>query len=195
MSNQSRNNLYPVFLKPQNLNFLIVGGGEVGLEKLTFLLKSSPNAKVRLVAKTICDEIHELAKGKHVELIERAFFETDLFGINVTILATENNATNLAIRKLSKQKNILTNVADTPKYCDFYMGSIVTKGDLKVAISTNGKSPTFAKRFRQFMEEALPDSTPELLDKLKEIRDSLKGDFAYKVEELNKVTETLLKKK
>jgi siroheme synthase-like protein len=195
MPKQSRNNLYPVFLKPENLQFLIVGGGEVGLEKLTFLLKSSPHAKLRLVAKTIHPEIHELAKGKHIELIERAFFETDLFGMNIAILATENNDTNLAIRKLAKQKNILTNIADTPKYCDFYMGSIVTKGDLKIGISTNGKSPTFAKRFRQFLEEALPDSTPELLDKLKGIRDSLKGDFAHKVEELNKVTENLLKKK
>ena len=84
------------------------------------------------------------------------------------------------------------NVADTPDLCDFYMGSIVTRGSLKVAISTNGKSPTFAKRFRQVLEEILPHDTDDLLRNLKVIRDRLKGGFEYKVKELNRITSTLV---
>jgi siroheme synthase-like protein len=80
-------------------------------------------------------------------------------------------------------------VADTPDLCDFYLGSIVKKGDLKIAISTNGKSPTLSKRMRQYLEEAIPDDIQELLDNLRLLRDQLKGDFEYKVKELNKVTE------
>ena len=69
------------------------------------------------------------------------------------------------------------------------------KGDLKIGISTNGKSPTFAKRFREYMEEFLPDGLQELIDNLHSFRDSLKGDFQYKVSELNKLTSSFVSKK
>ena len=82
-------------------------------------------------------------------------------------------------------------MADTPSLCDFYLGSTVKKGDLKIGISTNGKSPTFAKRFREILEEVIPDSTPGLLDRLKKIRDSLKGNFQEKVEKLDEITSAM----
>jgi siroheme synthase-like protein len=88
----------------------------------------------------------------------------------------------------------LINVADTPELCDFYLGSIVQKGHLKIAISTNGKSPTIAKRIKQVLQEAIPDSLNEVLDKLQIIRDRLKGDFSEKVKQLNQITEVLVKK-
>jgi precorrin-2 dehydrogenase/sirohydrochlorin ferrochelatase len=92
----------------------------------------------------------------------------------------------------AKYHSKLINVADTPDKCDFYLGSIVTRGDLKVAISTNGKSPTFAKRFRQVLEEILPNDTNELLHNLNFIRDRLKGGFENKVKELNRITKSLV---
>ncbi|HHZ96599.1 MAG TPA: bifunctional precorrin-2 dehydrogenase/sirohydrochlorin ferrochelatase, partial [Flavobacteriales bacterium] len=92
----------------------------------------------------------------------------------------------------SKKAKVLVNVADTPDLCDFYMGSIVTKGDLKLAISTNGKSPTFSKRFRELLESILPDTLPETLNNLNAIRKTLKGDFTEKVKSLNKLTELLV---
>lgn len=190
------NNLYPIFLKTQQFNTLIVGGGNVGLEKLTFLLKSSPKSEVRLVANRILPELHDLAeKHASVTIINRKFEINDLKDIQVAILATENRVTNLEIRAEAKKKNILVNVADTPDLCDFYLGSIVTKGDLKIAISTNGKSPTFAKRFRQLLEEALPEELPELLDQLQSFRNTLKDDFEEKVRKLNEHTKELLLKK
>ena len=93
-----------------------------------------------------------------------------------------------------RKENILVNVADKPDLCDFYLSSTVGKGDLKIAISTNGKSPTFAKRFREVLEAILPDSLQETLDNLQKIRNQLKGDFEYKVEKLNEITNVMKKK-
>ncbi len=94
-------------------------------------------------------------------------------------------------RKLSK----LVNVADNPPFCDFYMGGIVTKGNVKVAISTNGHSPTTAKRLRQFFEDVLPENIDDLVKNLNEYRKTLKGDFEQKVEALNEFTKGLVNKK
>ena len=82
-----------------------------------------------------------------------------------------------------------------PPFCDFYMGGIVTKGNVKVAISTNGKSPTTAKRLRQFFEEVLPENIDELVNNLNEYRNTLKGDFEEKVKALNEFTKSLVNKK
>lgn len=194
--NSDHNPLYPIFLKMNTFNTLIVGGGNVALEKLTFLFKSSPNANVIVVAPTILDEIKRMSQTySSLQLKIAPFSEEMLTGIQLLILSTENHTLNLAIKQKAKIRGILTNVADTPDECDFYMGSIVTKGDLKLAISTNGKSPTLAKRFRQMMEETLPDETNSLIENLTKIRDELKGTFSEKVKSLNELTESLLKNK
>lgn len=191
----SRNHLFPVFLKVDKLRVLMVGGGDAGSEKLRFLLKSSPFAKVTLVAPEISDEINALSvQYPNVALVHRSFRPEDLKGEDVVIVATENPKLNRQIWEQAKKKRILVNVADTPELCDFYLGSIVTKGDLKIAISTNGKSPTFAKRFREFLEETLPDDLQQVIDNLSQIRGKLKGDFAQKVKALNELTSNLVSK-
>ncbi len=192
----SRNDLFPIFLKVDKLRVLIIGGGDVGSEKLRFLLKSSPSAKVTVLAPEISDEINILSiQFPNVALVNRAFRHDDLDGEDVVIIATENPELNREIWKLAKEKSILTNVADTPDLCDFYLGAVVTKGDLKIAISTNGKSPTFAKRFRELLEEILPDDLQQVLDNLNKIRANLKHDFAQKVKTLNEITSNLVAKK
>jgi precorrin-2 dehydrogenase/sirohydrochlorin ferrochelatase len=98
------------------------------------------------------------------------------------------------VQQIAKSAGILINVADTPELCDFYLGGIVTKGDLKIAISTNGKSPTMAKRIREFLEDILPDETNELLQNLHHYRSTLKGNFEDKVKALNDLTTTFFKK-
>lgn len=189
------NTLYPVFLKSEKLHFLIVGGGYVGTEKLSFLLKSSPDTPVKLVAPLISDEIKTLAsEHPRIQLVYKSFDENDLDGVQLVIAGTALKDVNREVWKAAKSRNILVNVADTPELCDFYLGSIVTKGDLKIAISTNGQSPTFAKRLREMLEEALPESIDGILAKLTEIRQSLKGDFAQKIEQLDEITSVLTKK-
>ncbi|WP_282178730.1 precorrin-2 dehydrogenase/sirohydrochlorin ferrochelatase family protein [Maribacter stanieri] len=190
-----RNELYPVFLKVSNLHILIVGGGNVALEKLTFLLKSSPNAQVEMVAPMFREETVELANKFNIKMNVADYDVSYLKGKNIAIATTDNVPVNEQVYHDCRERQILVNVADNPPYCDFYMGGIVTKGNVKVAISTNGKSPTTAKRLRQFFEDVIPENIDDLVKNLNEFRKSIKGDFEEKVETLNEFTKGLVNKK
>lgn len=188
------NNLFPIFLKLENLNTLIVGGGNVGLEKLSAILANSPEANISLVAPLVKEEVFELQKSHPKLVILQKKYETnDLENKQLVLVATDDKELNKQIKAEAFLANILCNVADTPAECDFYLGSVVQKGSLKLGISTNGKSPTVAKRIKEVLNEALPETELEqLLDNVGEIRKSLKGDFQQKIIELNKVTKSLV---
>ncbi|MBN8672925.1 MAG: TSUP family transporter [Chitinophagales bacterium] len=190
-----KNQLYPVFLKLEQLNILLVGAGNVGLEKLHSLLSNSPRAKITVVAPQVKQEVRELIqKHPSCTIIERQFQEEDLENKELVILATDNKELHQYITKLANANKILVNVADTPELCDFYLGSIVQKGSLKIAISTNGKSPTAAKRIKEVLNESLPAELDELINNLHKVRGKLNGNFEYKVKKLNALTRTLVDK-
>jgi precorrin-2 dehydrogenase/sirohydrochlorin ferrochelatase len=191
----NQNELYPIFLKVTQLNVLIVGGGNVGLEKLTFLLKSSPNAKVTIVATEFHPELIALAQEHSVQIIEDLYMNSYLEGKHLVIATTNYVDVNIQVYNDCKAKSILVNVADNPPYCDFYMGGIVTKGNIKIAISTNGKSPTLAKRLRQFFEVVIPDNIDELAENLNAFRKTIQGDFQEKVTTLNDLTKGIVTEK
>lgn len=190
-----RNELYPIFLKVSQLNVLIVGGGNVGLEKLTFLLKSSPNAQVEMVSLEFLDDTLALARKHNVKITYDAYHEKYLKDRHIVVATTDKVEVNEKVYHDCRARTILVNVADNPPFCDFYMGGIVTKGNVKVAISTNGKSPTTAKRLRQFFEDVIPENIDELVQNLNEYRKSIKGNFEEKVETLNEFTKGLVSKK
>jgi precorrin-2 dehydrogenase/sirohydrochlorin ferrochelatase len=190
------NELFPIFIKLENLHTLIVGGGYVGLEKITAVLQNAPSAHVTLVSPEIRAEIRDIAAANsRINLIERKFQDDDLLEKDLLLVATNDKEENKRIAKLARNRHILTNVADTPEICDFYLSSVVRKGNLKVAISTNGMSPTLAKRLKEVLGEALPDNLETAMEQLKAVRDMLKGDFAHKVDELNRITSVLTDKK
>lgn len=189
-----RNNLYPIFLRMHRIQTLIVGGGNVALEKLTFLLKSSPNANVVMVAPFFKEEVRDLAKQFGIQLIVTSYEVSFLCDKDLVIVATDNLEVNKQVYQDAKQRNLLVNVADTPELCDFYLGGIVTKGNVKIAISTNGKSPTTAKRLRQFFEEVIPEDINTMVENLNSYRKTIKGNFEDKVNRMNKITETLMNK-
>ena len=191
-----KNQLYPIFLKLDQLETLLVGAGSVGLEKLNSLLSNSPVARITVVAPFIKEEVKELlSKHSFCRLIQRPFEETDLDNKDIVVLATDNPGLHKSIKAIAKEKNILVNVADTPDLCDFYLGSIVQKGNLKIAVSTNGKSPTAAKRIKEVLENSLPDEIDELIINLHTIRNKLSGDFSEKVKQLNELTKTMVENK
>ncbi|GAB3567600.1 hypothetical protein GCM10027578_18790 [Spirosoma luteolum] len=186
------NTLFPIFVKAEQLHTLIVGGGYVGLEKATALLGNAPDARVTLIAPEIREELYGLARlHPRLELIKEPYHRLYLAGKDLVIVGTNDKEVNRQVQIDCKVERILVNVADTPALCDFYLSSVVKKGDLKIAISTNGKSPTFAKRFREVLEDILPDSLQETLDNLTAIRMKLKGDFVQKMEKLNEITNIL----
>ena len=186
------NPLYPIFLKTTQLHILIVGGGYIALEKLSFIFKSSPDSRVTIVSPMLRVETASFIKGKKIDYIQGKYKEHHLSNTHLVIATTDSPEANQKVFSDCREKNILVNVADSPLQCDFYMGSIVTKGDLKIGISTNGKSPTFAKRLRQWLENFLPDQIDDILNKLYIYRSQIKGDFEQKIEAMNKVTENLI---
>ncbi len=187
-----RNNLYPVFLKTANLHILIVGGGNVAEEKLTFLTKSSPDAKVTMVSSMFREATVALANNFNVEMIEDVYDESYLEGKHMVIATTDAPEVNVKVYEDCRKLNKLVNVADNPPYCDFYMGGIVTKGNVKIAISTNGKSPTTAKRLRQFFEDVIPEDINKMVQNLNGYRKTIKGDFEEKVDKMNEITSPLV---
>ena len=188
------NQLFPVFVKLNELHTLVIGAGPVGLEKLTALLNNSRHARITVVAETVIDEVREFAAGfPTVNILQKSFEPADLENINFVIAATNNNVLNAEIKQEANKRGLLVNVADKPELCDFYLGSVVQKGDLKIAISTNGKSPTIAKRLKEVLTESLPNSLNITLKQMQILRNMLKGDFSSKVQRLNEVTEILMK--
>jgi len=189
------NTLFPIFVKLDLQQILLVGGGYVALEKLTAIYENCPETKITLVAPEIRQEIREMAQTFAIDCIQMPFDPTFLLGKNLVFVATNDKALNLEISALCREQGILVNVADTPPACDFYLSSIVRKGDLKIGISTNGKSPTLAKRIKELLTIVLPDSIQETLDNLVVIRETLRGDFEAKVKQLNEITRVMRKEK
>lgn len=190
-----RNNLYPIFLKTSQLHILIVGGGNVAEEKLHFLTKSSPDAKVTMVAPMFRQDTLTLAKKYSADLIKGVYHKDLILGKHLVIATTDKPEVNEQVYQDCRAMDKLVNVADNPPYCDFYMGGIVTKGNVKIAISTNGKSPTTAKRLRQFFEDVIPEDINRMVENLHRFRKTIKGDFESKVDQMNEITEDLIANK
>jgi uncharacterized protein len=186
------NNLFPIFIKLEELKLLIVGGGNIGLEKLRTVLQNSPSTAITLVAPKIDPAIHTLAaQNANILLFTRPYETADLESKDLAIIAVDDRTVSETIARDAKSKGVLVNVADTPDLCDFYLGSIVRRGNLKIAISTNGKSPTVAKRLKEEIGNMIPDEMDKVLDNMQTIRTRLNGDFADKVRRLNELTSIL----
>ncbi|RZA01213.1 MAG: siroheme synthase [Sphingobacteriaceae bacterium] len=187
------NQLFPVFLKLNNLHTVLIGAGNVGLEKLTALLNNSPEARVTVIAENIIPEVYTLTNNyPKVTIKQKSFTDNDLDSADIVVAATDYSELNAYIRNSAHQRKLLINVADKPDLCDFYLGSIVQKGDLKIGISTNGKSPTVAKRLKEVLNESLPPELDITLQQMNDLRNTLSGDFAFKVKALNEATAVLV---
>jgi precorrin-2 dehydrogenase / sirohydrochlorin ferrochelatase len=186
------NQLFPIFLKLHNRHVFVFGGGYVGWEKIQALIANSPEATITLVSPEIRTEIIEASKANpRLNLVYDVYKASFLAQADIVLAATNSKAINEEIYQQCQTQKIWVNVADTPDFCDFYLSSVVRKGDLKIAISTNGKSPTLAKRLRALLEEIIPASIQESLDNLQAIRLKLKGNFEEKINQLNEITSLL----
>ncbi|HVU47694.1 MAG TPA: siroheme synthase CysG [Terracidiphilus sp.] len=146
--------LLPIFLKLDGRRGLLVGAGAVALEKIGSLLKTG--VVLRVVAPEARAEIRALASEGRLEFIEKAFEPGDLDGQFVVITATDVPAVNEAVYRAAVERGIPCNSVDDIPNCDFYFGSVVSRGDLQIAISTAGESPALAQRLRREIDEQLP---------------------------------------
>jgi precorrin-2 dehydrogenase/sirohydrochlorin ferrochelatase len=160
--------LFPAFFKLRNRPCLVVGAGEIAWSKITSLLDAEAN--VHVIASAARDEVHQLATQGRIRLTLRPYQPDDVLGNFMVIAATNDRSINAAIYRDAEQQNILCNAVDDPPNCDFYFGSIVRRGDLQIAISTNGESPALAQRLRREIDAALPDDLGRWLADLGELR-------------------------
>jgi len=160
-----------MFLKLEGRSCLVVGAGAIGEPKIESLLTSG--ASVRVVAPDASSIVAEWARAAAIVWDAREFNSADLDGVFLVIAATSSRGVNGTIFREAQQRNILCNVVDDPEYCDFYYPAVVRRGDLQVAISTNGHSPALAQRIRRELEIQFGTEYGEWLTKLGKIRQQL----------------------
>ena len=161
-------NLQPIFLKLDGRPGLLVGAGNVALEKLNTLLTSG--VRLRVIAPEAKSEIRAYATEGKIELVERRFTPEDLDGNFIVIAATDDPEVNATVYRESVARGILVNSVDDPPHCDFYFGSVVRRGDLQVAISTAGESPAVAQQLRREIDEQLPEDLGPWLAEVGKLR-------------------------
>jgi siroheme synthase-like protein len=142
--------LFPMFLKLEGKRCLVVGAGKVGAPKIARLLETG--ARVSVIALEARKEIEALAREERITLELRAFEANDLDGKFLAVVATASPSLNQAIYEEARSRRVLCNVVDVPELCDFYYPAVVQRGDLQIAISTNGQSPSLAQKLRQQLE-------------------------------------------
>ena len=160
--------LFPIFLKLEGRRCLVVGAGNVALEKITSLLNA--DAKIHVVAPRVCEAIENLASEGSIVLSRRRFEVADLAGQLLVVTATDSHVVNRDVFLAGQQRGLLCNSVDDPPNCDFYFASVVQRRDLQIAISTTGESPALAQRLRREIDAQLPQDTGEWLAELGELR-------------------------
>lgn len=160
--------LLPIFLNLEGRPGLLVGAGTVALDKIGTLLKTG--LRLRVIAPEAREEIRALVAEGRLEWIPRAFAPTDLDGNFIVIAATSSPELNAEVYRGAVARGILCNSVDDIPNCDFFFGSIVSRGDLQIAISTAGECPAVAQRLRREIDEQLPEDLGPWLEKLGELR-------------------------
>jgi uroporphyrin-III C-methyltransferase len=160
--------LLPIFLSLAGRRCLLVGAGSVALDKIGSLLKTG--LQLRVVAPQARPEVQQLAVEGKLEWVERRFELSDLDGIFLVIAATDSPEVNAAVYRGAVERGILCNSVDDIPNCDFFFGSVVSRGDLQIAISTAGESPAFAQHLRREIDKLLPEDLGPWLRNLGQLR-------------------------
>jgi len=143
--------LFPAFLKLENRQVIIIGGGTLAEAKLPALLEAG--ALVRIISPRLNPTLTAQVRAHHLDWWPKLYEPGDLAGAFLVIAATSIPEVNAAVFREAEARSILCNAVDDTDNCHFFYGSIVQRGDLQIAISTNGKSPALAQRLRKELEE------------------------------------------
>ncbi|MGA8438497.1 MAG: bifunctional precorrin-2 dehydrogenase/sirohydrochlorin ferrochelatase [Candidatus Sulfotelmatobacter sp.] len=143
-------NLFPMFLKLEDKRCLVVGAGKIGEPKIGGLIDTG--ARLHVVALEAAAAVHDWARAGKITLELRAFAAEDLNETFLAVVATASPALNESIYWEAQRRHVLCNVVDVAEYCDFYYPAVVRRGDLQIAVSTSGQSPSLAQRIRQQLE-------------------------------------------
>jgi len=142
--------LFPIFVKLEGRLVVVIGGGSVAEGKIPSVL--SAGARVRLVAPSVTPQIAEWVRLGKIDWLPKEFEAADLNGAFLVIAATSAPGVNEAVFREAEARGLLCNAVDDIEHCHFYYGAVVQRGDLQIAISTNGNSPALAQRLRKELE-------------------------------------------
>jgi precorrin-2 dehydrogenase/sirohydrochlorin ferrochelatase len=143
---------YPVLVDLQGKKALVVGGGKVAQRKIETLLEHG--ATVQVVAKELTASLEELRRAGRIEFLGEEFSETFVDGVFVVFAATDDSSLNRRVSRTAQQRSLLVNAVDQPADCNFIVPSVLSRGDLVIAVSTSGKSPAFARKVRVELEQS-----------------------------------------
>lgn len=160
--------LFPMFMKLAGKRCLVVGAGKVGEPKIDGLLETG--AILRVVSIHPNGQVEEWANAGKFDLQRRAYVPADLDGMFMAVIATSSSSLNQAIYREAQRRGVLCNVVDVPEYCDFFYPSIVRRGDLQIAVSTAGQSPSLAQKLRQQLEKQFSPQYESWVKELGETR-------------------------
>jgi precorrin-2 dehydrogenase/sirohydrochlorin ferrochelatase len=172
-----------MFLKLARKQCLVVGAGKMGEPKIGGLIGTG--ASIHVVAIDASVQVREWANAGKIELELRPFSNNDLDGKFLAIVATASNRTNELIYREAEQRGVLCNVVDVPEYCDFFYPAVVQRGDLQIAISTNGQSPSLAQKLRQQLERQFGPGYAAWVEQLGETRRLILGSELDKERKLH----------
>jgi len=161
-------NLFPMFIKLAAKPCLVVGAGKVGEPKIGALIDTG--ASVQVVAIAASGQVREWADAGKIELELRPFTASDLDGKFLAVAATASASLNKLIYREAQRRGVLCNVVDVPEYCDFFYPAVVRRGDLQIAVSTAGQSPSLAQKIRQQLERQFGEGYAAWVDQLGETR-------------------------
>ena len=164
---------YIACLKLTGRKCLVVGGGDVGLEKVEGLMAC--DGDVVLVAPEACEPLSELAAEGSIEWVRREYEPSDLEGKFMVIAATDNSEVNIGVYYDAEKRAMLANVVDVPPLCNFILPAIVRTGPLAIAISTAGASPALAKRMKREISDLFGEPYARLAVMLNDARGWAKG--------------------
>jgi precorrin-2 dehydrogenase/sirohydrochlorin ferrochelatase len=163
---------FPAFIKLDNMDILIVGGGYIASEKLEHLLDFTKNIKV--IAPILSDYMRDMIETNNLVYEKRTYKKGDISEFGIVIVAVDDIPLQEEIFQESKTyPNCLCNSVDSVNYCDFIFPSYIKKDDLTIAVSTSGSSPAVAKHLRKYLQNLIPNSIGDFLKQMKEYRKTM----------------------
>ena len=165
---------FPIFVDVTSRPILVIGGGNVGLEKTTVLLRAEAS-NLTVISPDLVDELRAEVEAGRVQHTPRTYEDGDMVGYEMVFVATDDRASNAAIRAEGQRRGIWVNAADDPANCDFILPSVVRRGPITIGISTGGGSPAMARRVREELTDYFTEDFEPLADLLAEVRSELKA--------------------
>jgi precorrin-2 dehydrogenase/sirohydrochlorin ferrochelatase len=162
---------FPIYLNLEDKKILVVGGGNIALEKLEKIAQFTKD--ITVIAKEVKYNTYTFIKEHCLTYYQRAYRVGDIEGFDIVIVATDDISLQEYIYIESRGKGILVNSVDNTKYCDFIFPSFIKKGDLTISFSTSGASPAFARELRLYFEKIIPNSVVDFLSEIKSLREKL----------------------